>query len=658
MRPTLSPHPARALFTSVALGCVALALACSGEGPEKVAEPSAPADFRTYTIDEFLDSTAYTGGSFSPDNSKVLVSSDATGIFNAYAVPVDGGEPEALTVSAEEAVLVVGYFPGDERFLYLSDQGGDELDHLFVRELDGSVVDLTPGEGLKAIFLGWSGDDGSLFLGTNERDQRYFDIYEVAVDGYERTMIHQDDEGLQVGAISPDGRYIAFARPRTTADSDVLLLDREGGAMTNLTEHEGDVANQPQAFDAESASLFYTSDEGGEFAYLVRYDLGSGERVIVDQPEWDVVYAYPSRRGRYLVVAVNRDASTDLHLYETATMERVELPALPAGDISTVRISMDESHLSFYLSDSRTPRDLFVHDLGSGEAPRRLTRSLTEAIDPSHLAMGEVVRFSSYDGVEIPGILYQPVTATPDDPAPALVWVHGGPGGQSRLGYNASLQYLVNHGYAVYAINNRGSSGYGKTFFKMDDQRHGEADLGDCVAAKGMLAATGWVDPERIGILGGSYGGYMVLAALTLRPEEFAVGVDLFGISNWIRTLESIPPWWESFREALYQEMGNPEEDQERLRRISPLFNAGEIVRPLMVLQGANDPRVLQVESDDIVEAARANGVPVEYVVFDDEGHGFLKKENRAEGYRKIREFLDQHLAGRAVGTAEAREAA
>jgi dipeptidyl aminopeptidase/acylaminoacyl peptidase len=168
-----------------------------------------------------------------------------------------------------------------------------------------------------------------------------------------------------------------------------------------------------------------------------------------------------------------------------------------------------------------------------------------------------------------------------------------------------------------------------------------------------MLVATGYVDPDRIGIIGGSYGGYMVLAALTLQPEEFDVGVDLFGISNWVRTLESIPPYWESFREALYKELGDPAEDKERLTRISPLFNAKEIRRPLIVLQGANDPRVLKVESDEIVEAARANGAEVEYIVFDDEGHGFLKKENRLRGYRAIREFLDKHLKGMAAATGE-----
>jgi dipeptidyl aminopeptidase/acylaminoacyl peptidase len=245
--------------------------------------------------------------------------------------------------------------------------------------------------------------------------------------------------------------------------------------------------------------------------------------------------------------------------------------------------------------------------------------------------------------VVVPGILYKPHGAGPDRKVPAVIYVHGGPGEQSRLGFGALIQFLVNQGYAVYAINHRGSEGYGRTFFGLDDRRHGEADLDDCVASKRMLAATGWIDADRVAILGGSYGGYLVLAALAFRPTEFAAGVDLFGVSNWVRTLGSLRASRESVRQALIQEMGDFE-DETYFRRISPLFHAGGIVRPLMVLQGARDPRVLKQESDDIVAAARANGVPVEYLVFEDEGHGFVKRENRERGYGSIARFLDLHL--------------
>jgi dipeptidyl aminopeptidase/acylaminoacyl peptidase len=254
------------------------------------------------------------------------------------------------------------------------------------------------------------------------------------------------------------------------------------------------------------------------------------------------------------------------------------------------------------------------------------------------------VRYRSYDGLEIPSILYRPRDSSAENRAPALVWVHGGPGGQSRTGYSATIQHLVNHGYAVLAANNRGSSGYGKTFYHLDDRRHGDVDLKDIVAARAYLEGLDWVDEGRIGIIGGSYGGYMVMAALAFEPEAFDAGINIFGVTNWVRTLTSIPPWWESFKEALYDEMGDPAKDGERHRRISPLFHAKNITKPVLVVQGANDPRVLQVESDEMVAAVKANGVPVEYLLFPDEGHGFRRRENRIAASEAYVKFLDRHL--------------
>jgi dipeptidyl aminopeptidase/acylaminoacyl peptidase len=212
------------------------------------------------------------------------------------------------------------------------------------------------------------------------------------------------------------------------------------------------------------------------------------------------------------------------------------------------------------------------------------------------------------------------------------------------LGYSATRQHLVNHGYAVFAANNRGSSGYGKTFFHMDDRRHGEEDLQDIVHARKYLETLDWIDGDSVGIMGGSYGGYMVVAALAFEPDAFDVGIDIVGVTNWLRTLESVPPWWGSIRDWLYTEMGDPVEDAERLRRISPLFHADNITKPMLVVQGANDPRVLKVESDEIVEAMQANEVPVEYLVFPDEGHGFTKRVNKIAASEAYLEFLDNYL--------------
>ncbi len=635
-------HSRRSLarLGSTLLAVVLCAAGCAApEAPRTVAR-----EVRQYTIEQFLGTTGYRGASFSHDGSKILVSSDRTGVFNAFAVPVAGGEPVRLTGSTTESILTRSYFPADDRLLYLSDQGGNELTHLYVREEDGSVTDLTPGENLKADFHGWAVDERSFFITTNERDPKYFDLYEVTTAGYERTLLYENQSGYDFKAISPDKQLLAFARTRTTTDSNVVLHDRRTGETTNLTPHEGEAVNDAQAFGPRGEHLYYRSNDGSEFLYLVRHHLGSGRREVIVQPEWDVSDAQLSHRGTYLMVRINHDARTEVQVFETAGMKPVALPRLPLADITLLTASRDETQLAFYANGSRSPSDLFVFSLGSGDS-RRLTESLNPEIDPDDLVEVEAARFKSYDGVEIPGLLYRPHQATADARAPALVWVHGGPGGQSRIGYRGLMQYLVNHGYVVYAINNRGSSGYGKTFFQMDDRRHGDADLGDCVASKDFLIGTGYVDPDRIGIIGGSYGGYMVLAALAFRPDEFDVGVDIFGVANWVRTLKSIPPYWESFRLALYKELGDPAVDEEYLHKISPLFHAGNINKPLMVLQGANDPRVLQVESDEMVEAARANGAPVEYIVFDDEGHGFRKKQNREEGYGAILKFLDKYLA-------------
>jgi len=608
---------------------------------------------KQYTIQDFLRTINYTGASFSPDYSKILVSSNATGIYNAYAIPVDGGDPIQLTHSTDNSIFAIRYFPEDERFLYTSDQGGNELNHLYVRASDGTVTDVTPGDSLKATYLGWAQDDRTFFAGTNERDVRFFDIYEYDVLTYERRMIYRNEEGYNFAAISPDRRYIALSKLVTNADSDIYLYDRKTSTMRLITDDEEEVQNYAKTFSVDGHHLYFTTDKDDEFRYLVRYTLEDGERETIEKANWDIWYTHLSKNGKYLVVGINNDARTELRMYDAVTMERISIPEMPAADITSVIIAPDEQRMVFYASSSRMPSDLFYYTF-NGEDPVQLTRSLNPNIDPDDLVEGKVIRFNSYDGLEIPGILYTPHQASSENKVPALVLVHGGPGGQARIGYHAHVQYLVNHGYAIFDINNRGSSGYGKTFHHLDDRKHGEADLGDVVASKEMLAEIDCIAPEQIGIIGGSYGGYMVLAALTFRPDIFDAGVNLFGVSNWYRTVQSIPPWWESIRARLEKEMGDFD-DEAFFKAKSPLFHAENIRKPLMVLQGANDPRVLKVESDEIVQAVRAHDVPVEYLVFEDEGHGFVKRENQEQGYEAILRFLDRYLKTRRQGDKETR---
>jgi dipeptidyl aminopeptidase/acylaminoacyl peptidase len=601
---------------------------------------------RQYTIEQFMETIRMGNSSFSADEKSILFHSNKSGIFNVYSVPVTGGDAAQLTKSTKESTFSVSYFPNDARVLYTYDRGGNENSHLYVRELDGTERDLTPGEKTKANFLGWSHDRKSFFFSTNERDARFFDIYEMPLDTFKPAMIYKDQMGLDFAAISNDKKYIAFDNSGgSQADSNVVVYNAVTKDLDIITAHMGDVANQAQEFDLTSRYLYYLTDDGSQFRYVARYDLKSRQTKIIEKAPWDVSYTYFSRNGKYRVTATNEDARTRIKVYEQATGKLVDLPKLPNGDITGVNISPSEKLMAFYLNGDRSPSNLYVYDFATRKATR-LTNSLNPEINPDDLVDSQVIRYKSFDGVEIPSILYKPKNASAQNKVPALLLIHGGPGGQTRVGFNPLTQYLVNHGYAVLGVNNRGSSGYGKTFFASDDGKHGREPLWDCVEAKKYLASLGYVDEKKIGIMGGSYGGYMVLAALAFKPEEFAVGVDLFGVSNWVRTLQSIPPYWESFRKSLYKEIGDPNKDLENLRAVSPLFHADKIVKPLIVLQGANDPRVIKPESDEIVDNIKKRNGVVEYVLFDNEGHGFTKKANEIRAYKSILEFVDRYLKG------------
>lgn len=625
----------------LAAGLFTIGLSCTpllGQEPQN-------RELDQYTIEQFLKTTNYRGASFSPDKQKLLVSSDETGVSNAFAIPLTGGEPIQLTDSTTDTISVISYFPADERFLYTADQGGNELNHIYVRNMDGSSKDLTPGKNLKAGFAGWAQDDKSFYVISNERNPQFFDLYEYNVDTLERDLIFQNDDGYTIGPVAPDGVLVALNKTNTRDDSDVYLYDRESGEIDHKTPHQGDVNYRAVTFSPDGDDLYLVTDLDHDFSYLVKHNLKQGTNEVVAKPDWDVSSASFSKRGNYFVYGINEDGKSVFKVLRTDGWEEVEMPAFADANINSLQFSDDETQLALYVSSDKAPGDLYYMSLESeeGATPEKLTASLNPEINPDDLVAGKVVRFKSFDGLEVPGILYKPHQANKDNRVPALVWVHGGPGGQSRIGYRGLIQFLVNQGYVVYAINNRGSSGYGKKFERLDNRNHGKNDLMDCVTSKQMLIDTGYVDPDRIGIIGGSYGGYMTLAALTFQPQAFEVGVDIFGISNWYRTVQSIPPWWESQRKSLEKELGDFD-DEDYFKSISPLFHSDQIVKPLMVLQGANDPRVIQEESDDIVAAVRKNGVPVEYIVFDDEGHGFRKKANQLRGYQAILEFCDKHL--------------
>ena len=606
---------------------------------------------KNYTIEQFYKNISVNGGRFSADATKLLVNSNESGIYNVYEIDIESGNKTMLTNSTEESYFGSSYFPNDNRFIFSFDKGGNENSQLHMMSEDGKATALLPGDTMRNGFWGWSKDEKTMFISSNKRDPKFMDMYEMSLasvdDGKPQLeLLYQNNDGLNVEAISPNRNYFALTRTITNADAKMYLYDRSSGKMEDISIHEGDATYSPQFFSLDNNQLFYITDEGADFAYLAMLDIetGLGETVYVD--EWDVRYAYQSRTEKYRVIGINADAKTVVKIFKNQSGEEVILPEIEGGSISSVSISKSEELARLTVSTSASPSNIYVYNFATKEL-KKLTNTLNSEIDAADLVEGKVIRYPSFDGVQIPAIYYQPKNASVKNKVPGLVWVHGGPGGQSRLSYFPLIQYLTNHGYAVLAVNNRGSSGYGKKFNHMDDKNHGDKDLKDCIAAKDFFATTGIVDMDKIGIIGGSYGGYMTMAALTFTPEEFAVGVNIFGVTNWLRTLKSIPPYWESFRKSLYDELGDPgTADSVRLYEISPIFHTQNVTKPLMVMQGANDVRVLQVESDEIVEGVRANGIPVEYVIFDDEGHGFRKKENEIDGYGKVKVFLDKYLKG------------
>jgi dipeptidyl aminopeptidase/acylaminoacyl peptidase len=606
----------------------------------------AAAESAAYPIDRYLNVRSASGPALSPDGTRIAFLTNITGFNQIWTVGAQGGWPEQVTFYPDR-VQWVSWSPWPApagTLLFGKDTGGDERTQLYMASPDGSrITPLTANPKVIHRFGALSHDGKRIAYSSNERAEAQFDVYVMDLETRKATRVLTHDGDNAASAWSPDDRSLVIGRSNASLDDDLFLLDLGSSSLKRLTPHEGAAVYDDVSWPPGDL-IYLASDQGRDFLNVAAIDVRdpSPKATFVEDRAGDVQSVLFSLDGRRALIAYNEEGTTRLSLREGGLKGReMAAPQVPAGLSGGFEFSRDGRWLALRAESSTEPGDIWIHDTKTGAASRA-TASALAGIPRGSFVEPELVRFRSFDGLEVPAFLYLPATAGGGHPAPCIVVVHGGPESQARPGFSAVNQFFINRGYAVLAPNIRGSTGYGKKYHRLDDVRLREGAIEDVAAAARYLKGSGRVDPSRIAVMGGSYGGYMTLAAVTFHPDLWAAGVDIVGISNFRSFLKNTGAWRVKLRMSEY---GDPEKDGEFLDKISP-FNFVEKIRaPLMVIQGANDPRVPRTEADQMVESLRRRGSPVEYLLFDDEGHGIVKLPNRIKAYTAVADFLDKHLA-------------
>jgi dipeptidyl aminopeptidase/acylaminoacyl peptidase len=586
-----------------------------------------------YEFARYLKIRAAHGATWSPDGRRVAFLTDITGVTQAWELPVEGGWPEQLTFH-EERVSSVHYSPTENKLLYSMDAGGNERSQLFLLG-GGEEWDLTRVPEAIHYFGGFAPDGERIAYTATRRNGTDFDVFVQELPDGEPETVWETPGYHTVSGWAPNASFLVVSRHHSNLNNDLYRLDLTSGEATLLTPHEGEARFGGARVTPNGESIFLATDRDGDFVRLARLDLSTLELEHLTPDDWDVEEVELSEDGRWLAVSRNFEGYSDFMLF-SGKGRRVPGPEMPEGIVGGFEFSPDGERLAFTLTGPNYNPDVWVVALPDGEA-RRLTRSSTAGIPPRTFRRPRVVRYPTFDGREIPAFFYEPETS-PEN-APVVLNVHGGPESQSRPLFAPVTQYFLGRGYAVFAPNVRGSTGYGKAYTHLDDVYLRMDSVKDLAYAAEWLRDRGH---ERVAVMGGSYGGFMVLAALTEYPELWTAGVDIVGIANMVTFLENTGSYRRALREPEY---GSLERDRGFLELISPLHKAEEITAPLMVIHGKNDPRVPVGEAEQIVEKVKKNGGAVEYLLYEDEGHGLVKLKNRLDAYPKIAAFLDEHFA-------------
>ena len=609
-------------------------------------EPDERADAtgqRGYDIERYLNIRSAHSADFAPDGTLAFLM-NTTGTPQAWSLTEPGAWPEQHTFY-DERVTFVDWSPERRELAFGMDRGGNERTQLYRLDPDaGRITEWTGMPDAKHRWGGWSHDGGRFAFASNRRDESVFDVYvqRRTATGDDADLVYEGDGWLSVAGWAPDDDRLLVHRAESSFDHDLYTLDLGTGDLDHLTPHEGNARFSSPQWGPDGEGVYVCTDHDSDTLQLERLNLESGEFWVVEGGgEWNVDGVSLDEDSGRLVYSRNVDGYTELTAGELAAADRVEQfpdPDLPEGVAGGVSFTDDADRYAVTVTGSAVNTNVYVVDAETGEA-ERWTYAATAGIPADTFVEPELIHYPTFDGREIPAFFSTPDDA-PEGETPVVVDIHGGPEGQRRPSFNGVKQYLLSHGYAVFEPNVRGSAGYGKAYSHLDDVERRMDSVADIEAGVEWLHDHPVVDPDRVVAMGGSYGGFMVLAALTEYPDLWAAGVDIVGIANFVTFLENTGDWRRELREAEY---GSLEDDREFLESVSPINNIDAIAAPLFVLHGANDPRVPVGEAEQIVEEASEH-VPTRKLIFDDEGHGFTKLGNRIEAYRAIVEFLDERV--------------
>ncbi len=643
------------LAVILSLGCATTVLAQAAQPERREAGtliysgiPEIPAELKT-DLQRYRNARSAGFQDWMEDGSMLITTRFAeTGQLHRVAAP--GADRRQITFFAEP-VAGVTTIPGTDRFAYQRDVGGAENFQTFVAGLNGGDVAITEPNTRNGgpVFS----DDGRIAVWTRvERGQSDYDIIAMTVgDPSSRRVVFEGTGQYSPVDISPDGKTALLAQYISILDVRLWLLDLETGRVTRIRESATPVAYGGGEFTRDGRSIITTSDEGGEAMRLVQINLADGAVTpLTEASNWDVDRFALSDDGRVLAWSTNEDGYSKVSVRDFITRRALPQPELPAGVLGALEFSPDGSKLAIGMSTPSSSGDVWSWDVTGGELTR-WTQSEVGPLDPATFVTPELVRYPSFDALQIPAFVYRPQGG--EGRRPVIIDIHGGPEGQARPGFSPNYQqWVADLGAVVIVPNVRGSSGYGKTWLAADNGPRRQDSVQDIGALLDWIATQPDMDPERVVVHGGSYGGFMVLASLAAYSDRLAGAVNIFGIANFVSFLENTEAYRRDLRRAEYGDERDPAM-RAVFDRISPIHLTDQMTAPLLVIQGANDPRVPQSESEQIVDAVRAQGRPVWYLLATNEGHGFRKRFN-SDGQAEVTNLFFRQVLNVPAPTASA----